>query len=179
MPLVALLRGVNVGGHRSFRPSVVAAKLKKFDVVNVGTAGTFVVRTPGARAKFTAELRRHLPFEAVVALCDGDDLVAFVNEHPFGTAPSRPELTRFVSVLSKPTRARPALPIAIPSEKEWFVRIFGTRTPFVFGEYRRHMKTITYLGKVDALFGAPATTRSWSTIVAIANILANSDSERR
>jgi uncharacterized protein (DUF1697 family) len=37
--------------------------------------------------------------------------------------------------------------------------------------YRRHMKTITYLGKLDKLFGAPATTRNWNTISTIVRIL--------
>jgi hypothetical protein len=42
---------------------------------------------------------------------------------------------------------------------------------FVFGEYRRHMKTIGYLGKIDRLCGAKATTRNWNTIMAIVRIL--------
>ncbi len=50
--LVVFLRGVNVGGHRTFRPSRLAQKLRDFDVVNVGAAGTFVVRQPGSREKF-------------------------------------------------------------------------------------------------------------------------------
>jgi hypothetical protein len=33
------------------------------------------------------------------------------------------------------------------------------------------MKTIGYLGQLDRLFGAPATTRNWNTIVAIVRIL--------
>jgi hypothetical protein len=33
------------------------------------------------------------------------------------------------------------------------------------------MKTIGYLGQVDKLFGAPATTRNWNTILAIVRIL--------
>jgi hypothetical protein len=33
------------------------------------------------------------------------------------------------------------------------------------------MKTIGYLGKIDKLFGAPATTRNWNTIAAIVRIL--------
>jgi hypothetical protein len=37
--------------------------------------------------------------------------------------------------------------------------------------YRRHMKTIGYLGRIDKLFGCPATTRNWNTIVTIARIL--------
>jgi hypothetical protein len=40
--------------------------------------------------------------------------------------------------------------------------------------YRRHMKTIGYLGQVDKLFGVPATTRNWNTIVAIAKVLKTS-----
>ena len=179
MALVAFLRGVNVGGHRSFRPSAIAAKLRRYDVVNVGAAGTFVVRKPGSRAKFTAELRRHLPFEAVVALCNGGDLVDFVNESPFGSEPARSDVTRFVSILSRASRVRPALPVALPSNDEWFVRVLGARKSFVYGEYRRHMKTIAYLGKLDTLFGAPATTRSWSTIVAIARLLTGDAQPRR
>jgi hypothetical protein len=33
------------------------------------------------------------------------------------------------------------------------------------------MKTIGYLGKLDGLFGVPATTRNWNTITAILNVL--------
>ena len=171
MALVVFLRGVNVGGHRTFRPSVLARELSHYDVVNVGAAGTFVVRKPGSRAKFRAELRRRLPFEAHVVLCDGHDLLRAANESPFGTAPSRPDLVRFVSVLSKAGRIRPSVPMTVPPGGEWFVRVVAWKNRFVFGEYRRHMKTIGYLGQIDKLFGVPATTRSWTTIVAIARIL--------
>ena len=74
MALVAFLRGVNVGGHRTFRPSILARELSDYDVVNVGAAGTFVVRKPGPRAKFRAALLQKLPFEAAVALCDGREI---------------------------------------------------------------------------------------------------------
>jgi len=54
---------------------------------------------------------------------------------------------------------------------EWFVRVIARRGRFVFGEYRRHMKTIGYLGRMDEIFGVPATTRSWSTVRSIVRIL--------
>jgi hypothetical protein len=63
MALVVFLRGVNVGGHRTIRPSILAGELSHYDVVNVGAAGTFVIRKPGSRTKFRAELLRKLPFE--------------------------------------------------------------------------------------------------------------------
>src|SRR6266576_3204044 len=70
-------------------PSILAKELSNHDVVNVGAAGTFVVRKPGSRAKFRAALLRKLPFEAEVVLCDGRDLIRLETENPFGTAPSR------------------------------------------------------------------------------------------
>ncbi|MGA2119470.1 MAG: hypothetical protein ABSH56_32560 [Bryobacteraceae bacterium] len=33
------------------------------------------------------------------------------------------------------------------------------------------MKTIGYLGHIDELFGAPAATRSWNTILSVLRIL--------
>ena len=42
---IVFLRGVNVGGHRTFRPSILARELSDYDVVNVGAAGTFVVQS--------------------------------------------------------------------------------------------------------------------------------------
>ena len=171
MALVVFLRGINVGGYRTFRPSILAKKLRQYDVVNVGAAGTLVVRKPGSRTKFRAELLRRLPLEAQVVLCDGRDLMRLEKENPFATTASRPEIVRFVSVLMKSGRCAASIPCSLPPSGEWFVRIMTSKDRFVFGEYRRHMKTIGYLGQIDRLFGAPATTRNWNTIVAIVRIL--------
>jgi uncharacterized protein (DUF1697 family) len=171
MALVVFFRGINVGGYRRFRPSTLARELAVHGVVNVGAAGTLVVRRPGARAEFLAELRRKLPFEAGVAVCSGSDLIRLETENPFAAEPSRPDVVRFVSILSKAGRCKTSLPIALPEGGDWFVRIIGARNRLVFGVYRRHMKTIGYLGRIDELFGAPATTRSWSTILSVVRIL--------
>jgi uncharacterized protein (DUF1697 family) len=171
MALVVFLRGVNVGGHRNFRPSVLARKLSSYDVVNVGAAGTFVVGKPGSRAKFRAALLRLLPFVAEVVLCDGRDLLLLAKENPLGTEPSRPDVVRFVSILSKAVRVMPSIPISLPPDGDWFVRVIASKKRFLLGTYRRHMKTIGYLGQIDKLFGAPVTTRNWNTILAVVRIL--------
>ncbi len=64
MALIVFLRGVNVGGHKTFRPSILARELSDYDVVNVGAAGTFIVRKPGSRGEFRAELLRKLLLSA-------------------------------------------------------------------------------------------------------------------
>jgi uncharacterized protein (DUF1697 family) len=171
MALVVFLRGVNVGGHRTFRPSILARELSAYDVVNVGAAGTFVVRKPGSRAKFRTALLRTLPFEAKIMLCEGRDLLRLEMENPFGTQPSPPDVVRFVSIMSKAGRVRASLPVKFPSDGEWLMQVIACEGQFVFGMYRRHMKTIGYLGQVDKLYGVPATTRNWNTITAIIRVL--------
>jgi uncharacterized protein (DUF1697 family) len=179
MALVVFLRGVNVGGHRTFRPSILARELSAYDVVNVGAAGTFVVRKPGSRAKFRTALLRKLPFEAEIVMCEGRDLMRLETENPFGTQPSPPDVVRFVSILSKAGGVRVPLPVTFPPDGEWLVRVIAAEGQFVFGVYRRHMKTIGYLGQVDKLYGVPATTRNWNTITAITRILKSHTGGRR
>jgi uncharacterized protein (DUF1697 family) len=171
MALVVFLRGVNVGGHKTFRPKVLASELSEFDVVNVGAAGTFVVRRAGSRAKFSAALRERLPFDAEIVLCDGRALVRLERENPFGPESTRPDVVRFVSILSKAGGLRVSLPVTFPAEGEWLVRVIAADGQFVFGMYRRHMHTIRYLGGIDKLFGVPATTRNWNTITAVVRAL--------
>ena len=178
MALVVFLRGVNIGGHRTFRPSIVARELSDYDVVNIGAAGTFVVRKPVSRAKFLAALLRKLPFEAKVMLCDGRDLMRLEKENPFGTEPCPPDVVRFVSILPKAGSVRASLPVTFPSDGEWLVRVMSSEGQFVFGMYRRHMKTIGYLGQIDKLYRVPATTRNWNTIAAILRILKDQTNTR-
>src|SRR5215468_3860336 len=116
MALVVFLRGINVGGHRTFRPSILAREMSDYDVVNVGAAGTFVVRKPGSRTKFRDALVRKLPFEAEVVLCDGRDLMRLETENPFSAEPSPSDVVRFVSILPKAGGVRASLPVTFPSD---------------------------------------------------------------
>ena len=171
MALVVFLRGANVGGYRRVRPTVLAKKLSRYDVVNIGAAGTFVVCKPGCRSRFYSDLLRKLPFEGELAICDSRDLLRLEEKPPFRTTQPRTGLVQFVSVLSKVCSAQPRLPLNIPSSGKWFVRVLGIRNRFVFGVYRREMKTIGYLGQIDNLFGASAITRNWNTIKSIVQVL--------
>ena len=85
--------------------------------------------------------------------------------------PTSTDVVQFVSILSEAGRRRVSFPIALPDGGEWLVRILGSKDRLVYGVYRRHMKTIRYLGQIDRLFGAPATTRSWNTMLSVLRIL--------
>ena len=171
MALVVLIRGANVGGYRTFRPSDLAQRLRRFDVVNVGTAGTFVVRKPVSQAKFRAELVRRLPFDTNVMICSGTDVLRLASSKPLTGQPSGPDIIRFVSVLAKRRQPSSPLPRRFPATGRWGLRIVGQQGRFVFGVYRREMRAISHLAQLDKLFGVPVTTRNWNTIVAITRLL--------
>lgn len=171
MALVVLLRGVNVGGHRTFRPSTLATQLKHLDAVNIGAAGTFVIRRPVTRTQLRAELARHLPFDTEIMICEGRDIVGLMTQGHFAAQAVTPDIARFISVLSRRPRLAPPMPVCFPSNGKWLLKILARDGRFVFGLYRRHMKVIGYLGKFDRIFGVPATTRNWNTIAAMAKVL--------
>ena len=171
MALVVLLRGVNVGGHRIFRPTALVEQLKHLDAVSIGAAGTLVIRQKVTPAQLRAELARSLPFDAAIVICQGREIVALTSRNPFARQRVGPDTVRFVSVLSQRPRSQPSLPRSFPSGGRWLLRILAREDRFVLGVYRRHMKAIGYLGAIDRLFGVPVTTRNWNTIMAIAKVL--------
>lgn len=178
MALVVFLRGVNVGGHRTFRPTALAAQLRHLGAVNIGAAGTLVIRQPVTRAQLRSELVRRLPFDTDIMICRGREIGRLISQNPFANEPQRPGVVRFVSMLSKRPGSTPSMPIRLPSTGKWLLKILAREGRFVFGVYRRHLKVIGYLDKIDLLFGVPVSTRNWNTVAAIAKALDNGGTGR-
>lgn len=171
MALVIFLRGVNVGGHRTFRPSLLANQMKDYGCINIGAAGTFVISKPCGQTRFRAELLRRLPFEADVMICTSHELIAAASASPFVGVAAPSDVVRFVTVLAKVPKSPPSIPIHVPENGRWLLKILAIDGRFVFGVYRREMKAIGCLGKIDNLLGVRATTRNWNTINAILKVL--------
>jgi uncharacterized protein (DUF1697 family) len=171
MALVVLLRGINVGGRRTFRPTRLAEQLRHLHAVNIGATGTFVIGQHVSRAQLHAEIVRRLPFEAEIIICQGGEILRLLSQDFFVHHPVRADMVRFVSFLSGPARSAPRLPMQLPARGKWLLKVLACDRRFVVGLYRRHMKVISYLGALDQVFGVPVTTRSWSTLTAIARVL--------
>lgn len=175
MPSVVFLRGINVGGANLCRPAELAKKLAKFDVVNIGAVGTFVVRETVSdsilREKIAVQLAKGFGVKCEIMICPFKAIVDLAGKDPFARQPSGPDITRFVSVMQKRPAALPSLPLCLPSEDDWLLKIIAIQNQFVLGIYRRQMKAIGYLGKIEKILGVPATTRSWNTIEKVANAI--------
>jgi uncharacterized protein (DUF1697 family) len=174
MPSVVFLRAVNVGSANRCQPAAIAKQLARFGVINIGAVGTFVVRKDVSESTLRTAIARKLPFKCEIMICPVKAIVDLARQDPFARQPSGPNITRFVNVLHKPVRKPPSLPLSLPSDDDWLLKIIAIQNRFVLGLYRRQMKAISYLGKIEKLLGVPATTRNWNTIERVLKILEDS-----
>lgn len=171
MRWVVFLRAVNVGGANRCKPAVLAKQLAKFGVINIGAVGTFVVRENVSESTLRTAIAKKLPFKSEIMICPARDIIKLASKDPFVRQPSGPDITRFVNVLAKRIPSPPSLPLSLPSDDDWLLKVIAIEGRFVLGLYRRQMKAITYLGKMEKLLGVPATNRNWNTIKKVAEIL--------
>ena len=171
MKWVVFLRAVNVGGANRCQPALIAKQLSKFGVINIGAVGTFVVRKDVSESTLRAAIAKKLPFKCEIMICPAREVIKLASKDPFARQPAGPDITRFVNILAKRLPSPPPLPLSLPSDDDWVLRIIGIEDRFVLGLYRRQMKAISYLGKIEKLLGVPATNRNWNTIEKVAKIL--------
>jgi uncharacterized protein (DUF1697 family) len=172
VPSVVFLRAVNVGGANRCQPALIAKQLAKFGIVNIGAVGTFIVRKDVSESTLRAAIAKKLPFKSEIMICPARDILKLAAKRdPFARQPSGPDITRFVNVLARRLPAPPSLPLSLPSDDDWLLKIIAIENRFVLGVYRRQMKAITYLGKIEKLLGVPATTRNWNTIKKVVKLL--------
>ena len=175
MASAVFLRAINVGGANLCKPAQLVKQLKKLDVVNIGAVGTFVVRDDVddaiLRKKFAAQLAKDFGIKCEIMVVPARDLLKLAAQNPFMDQPSGPEITRFMSVLHQRPKKIPLLPHCLPANDNWLLKIVAIQKQFVLGVYKREMKAIGYLGKIEKILATPATTRSWNTILKVIDVL--------
>ena len=172
MASVIFLKAVNVGGHQTFKPGILAKQLAEFDVVNVGAAGTMVVRGKIGVTQLREEILRRLPFKPELMICPGREILALAADARFRDGPYGKDLRQFVSVMAKTPAHEPALPLERPAGGKWEVRLFAVTGRFAVSLWRRQERGVLYPNSVvEKHFGMPATTRGWNTILAVRDLL--------
>src|SRR5262249_18296789 len=118
-----------------------------------------------------AAIAKKLPFKCEIMICPARDIIKLASKNAFSRQRAGPKITRFVNILTKRLPSPPSLPLCLPSDDDWLLKIIAIKDRFVLGLYRREMKAISYLGKIEKLLGVPATTRNWNTIEKVVKIL--------
>ena len=145
--------------------------LRAVNVGNIGAVGTFAVRENVSGSALRVAFAKKLPFKCEIMICPAREITHLTSKNPFAQQPSGPGFTQFVNILAKRLHAPPPLPLSLPSDDEWLLKLVALQGRFVLGRYRRQMKAISYLGKIEKLLGVPATNRNWNTILKVAEIL--------
>lgn len=168
MPLVVLLRGVNVGKKR-FSTLALAKELADVEATSIGAAGTFVVRGRATQASLKKRIGEWLPFECEVLVLPGADVARAVEKGRDIPVPAGAK--RFATALAKKPAKRPKLPWDTP-ETGWGVRIAALDGRFALGLRRSVAATGWYPNEVvEKGLGVKATTRDWGTMEKVAALV--------
>jgi hypothetical protein len=141
-------------------------------VVNVGAAGTFVVRARASAAAIRREILARLPFAPGIAVVPAREIVSLVGSEPFKGLALSKELRGWAAALCGTPKAKPGLPILKPAGKAWSVRFDRIDGSFALGLLQRRPGGIVYPNQVvEAALGVPATIRWWETLVKLSVLL--------
>jgi uncharacterized protein (DUF1697 family) len=173
MAHVVFLRAANVGGKNVFRPAQLARSLAHLEVVNVGAAGTFVVRAAASATAIRKEILSRLPFEPAIAVRPASEIAALVKSKPFASERFSKDVRAWVAALCGPPKKRPELPIEAPANRPWSVRFDRIEGAFALGVLHRRPGGSLFPNQVvEAALGVPATTRWWETFEKLAGLVA-------
>jgi uncharacterized protein (DUF1697 family) len=169
--LAVLLRAANVGGKNVFKPAQLAKALAHLDVVNIGAAGTFVVRGKASAAAVRREFLAAMPFAIDMVVMPGKDVVTLVESAPFAGVKLSKDLRAWVAALSAKPKTALEVPIVKPEGKAWSVRVDRLEGRFVLGLWQRQPKLSFPNEVVERAAGVPATMRWFETYEKIAKLV--------
>ena len=171
---VALIRAINVAGHAvvkmdRVRDAFVAAGCR--NVRSYIQSGNVLFDAPGATAplfkKVRAKVGALIGTEPVIMFRTIRQLELILKGSPFSDLPRVTGVKLYVVFLARPPRGNPELPLRVPKEALELIAIRGQEASVV----SRRKKNGFYgfpNNFVEAEFGAPATSRNWSTVTRIA-----------
>jgi uncharacterized protein (DUF1697 family) len=177
MRWVVFLRAVNVGGTNRCQPALIAKQLARFDIVNIGAVGTFVVGENVSESALRAAIARKLPFKCEIMICQAKQILDLSKENPFKGETGN-DIDAHVTILATRPAKLPKLPIYAPSVDKWEIKILRVVGIAVLSLRRKVKDGRLYPNQVvEKQLGIAATTRTWNTIEKVAKILRQDSKE--
>lgn len=169
---IALLRGINVGGHKKVRMAELRELCTSLGLAAVSTyiqSGNVVFRVGGGRAQVAGKLRRGIEekfgFDIPVVVRTLEEMAAVVDGNPFLAEDVEDTSKLHVTFLEGEPQ---------PAAREGFahyrigpdeVRLVGTEAYLHCPQGLARTKlTPTFL---ERSFGTPSTTRNWRTVTTL------------
>jgi uncharacterized protein (DUF1697 family) len=166
--IIALLRGINVGGHNKLPMKELKAVLAKLGLTNVQTyiqSGNVVFQTSRANLPVLADeigtaVGESQGFVPRIMLLRLADLATAVARNPFPATDAQHKTLHFYFLESAPANPDLAGLVSLKSDSEQFElidKVFYLHAPDGIGRSK-------LAAKVEKALGVPATARNWRTV---------------
>jgi uncharacterized protein (DUF1697 family) len=172
----ALLRGINVGGHKLVKMDDLKKAFESLGFQNVKTllaSGNVVFQAPLMSAsvltkQIEEKLKKIFGFEIGVLIRSIKELQRLDKANPFAGIKVTPQTRLFVTFLSERPASSLKAPYVSPGGNFKILRASKSEVCSVLTitNLRRGMQFMAFL---DKEFGRKVTTRSWNTIIRILN----------
>lgn len=177
---IALLRGINVGGHHKVPMAELRQEMEKMGFENVRTllnSGNVVFggdpeSEETLEKTMAARLEQVFSFAIPVLVRKAEDIKALIDADPFKDIEVTKNIRLYVSFLRELPEVEPALPWI---SEDGFFKIMAIHDRAVCSVL--NISATTTPKGMEALghfFGKDMTTRNWNTLIRIANKLTTS-----
>ena len=167
--LIALLRGINVGGHHKVPMAVLHKEMERLGfskivtLLNTGNVIFETRETAGLETKIEDHLQKTFGFAVPVLLRSFEEILGVVKSNPFEAIEVTDSIRLYVTFLKNEPKNKLNLPYI--SKDESF-RIIAVENRMVFSVLDLSKgKNINGMGKLEQLFGKEVTTRNWNTVI--------------
>lgn len=174
---VALLRGINVGGHHKVPMADFRIEMEEMGFKNVITllnSGNVIfegdsIQELKIEEKISIHLERFFGFSIPVLIRKSEEIVELINANPFENIEATKDTRFYVTFLKQPAESQLTLPWI--SEDQSF-RILDIRNRAICSVLDLSV-TATPKGmeSLEKIFGNDITTRNWNTVNRIAGKL--------
>ncbi len=174
---VALLRGINVGGHHKLPMADLKKEMSKLGFENPVTllnSGNVIFEAnaeaiPAMETRLAAQLQKTFGFTVPVLIRTGTDFSEMLKMQPFKKIQITPDIRLYVSFLKQEPTQKLKLPWT--SDDQTF-RILHIQHRTIFSVLDLAVtKTVKGMDSLEKMFGKEITTRNWNTVEKIAAIV--------
>lgn len=166
--LIALFRGINIGGHNILPMKQLVSLLENLGCRHVSTyiqSGNAVFQIPDTKSANLADrisraIEKSHDFKPKVLLLESKELRKVINSNPFPEAEAEPKSLHVLFLESKPLKPELDKMKTISTATERFVlkdKLFYLHAPDGVGRSK-------LAANAERLLGVPTTGRNWRTV---------------
>ena len=170
---VALLRGINVGGHHKVPMAALRETLENMEfqqvktLLNTGNVLFEAEKEPEKvlSEKIATQLEKTFGFPIPVIIRTAEDLKKIVAADPFREIKVTPATRLYVSFLADTPKSKLSLPYTSPDESFRIISVID-RTVFSVLDLDK-TRSVDAMKILEKEFGKNITTRNWNTVIKI------------